>query len=237
MAQRGLPYEYKIEESKAGLTSFGGLPTYLDLAASTGLLGSIDRHMGIRTGGQGWTDRQMILSLVLLNLVGGDCVEDIDKLEADEGFCLILRKVETHGLKSKQLRELKKRWRKGRRRTLPSASAILRYIANFHNAEQEQLRVKGKAFIQASNEPLKAFGKINAELISFGDRQETATLDMDATIAATLKDNALYSYKGEKAYQPFNTYWYELGFGTATCLPDTSNCGYYRRPLDIFLRG
>jgi len=211
MAQKTLPYEYEIEESKAGLTSFWGLPTYLDLAASTGLLGSIDRHLGIRTGDQGWTDRQMIISLVLLNLVGGDCVEDIDKLEADEGFCRILRKVESYGLRRKQRRELKKRWRKGRSRTLPSASAIFRYISNFHNEQQEKLRVKGKAFIPASNEHLTALGKINAELISFGDRAETATLDMDATIAATLKENALYSYKGEKAYQPINTYWYERG--------------------------
>ncbi len=138
-------------------------------------------------------------------------MEDIDKLEADEGFCRILRKVETYGLRRKQRRELKKRWRKGRSRTLPSASAIFRYIANFHNEQQEKLRVKGKAFIPASNEHLKALGKINAELISVGDRAETATLDMDATIAATLKENALYSYKGEKAYQPINTYWYDRG--------------------------
>src|SRR5208337_3711780 len=211
MAQKTLPYQYEIEESKAGLTSFGGLPTYLDLAASTGLLGSIGRHLKIRTGDQGWTDRQMIVSLVLLNLVGGDCVEDIDKLEADEGFCRILRRVETHGLRRKERRMLKHRWRKGRSRTLPSASAIFRYLANFNNAEQEKLRVKGKAFIPVSNEHLKAFGKINAELISFGDREETATLDMDATITETLKDNALYSYKGEKGYQPLNTYWHERG--------------------------
>lgn len=211
MAQKGLPYEYEIQDSKAGLTSFGGLPTYLDLATATGLLASIDRHMLIRTGEQGWTDRQMILSLVLLNLVGGDCVEDIEKLEADEGFCRILRKVETYGMRRKERRELKKRWRKGRSRTLPSPSAIFRYITNFHNEEQEKLRVKGKAFIPASKEHLKAFGKINAELISFGYRQETATLDMDATIAATLKENAQYSYKGDKAYQPLNTYWHERG--------------------------
>ena len=211
MAQKALPYQYEIEEGTAGLTSLGGLPTYLDLAAATGFLGSIDRHLRIRTGDQGWTDRQMILSLVLLNLVGGDCVEDIDKLEADEGFCRILRKVETYGLTRKQRRELKKRWRKGRSRTLPSASAIFRYIGNFHNAEQEKLRVKGKAFIPASNEHLKGFGKINAELVSFGDRAETATLDMDATITETLKENALYSYKGEKGYQPLNTYWFERG--------------------------
>ena len=72
MAQKVLPYEYEVEESNAGLTAKGGLPTYLDLATATGFVRAIDRHMKIRTGGQGWTDRQMILSLVLLNLAGGD---------------------------------------------------------------------------------------------------------------------------------------------------------------------
>jgi hypothetical protein len=98
MAQRVLPYEYELEEGKAGLTALGGLPTYLDLAESVGFLRSIDRHMKIRTGDQGWTDRQMILSLVLLTLAGGDCVEDMEKLEADNGFCRILRKTEKQGL-------------------------------------------------------------------------------------------------------------------------------------------
>lgn len=123
MAQRALPYEYEIEESKAGLTVFGGLPTYLDMASAIGFSKSIDRHLRIRCGDQGWTDRQMILALVLLNLVGSDCVEDIDKLEADEGFCRIMRKVEMHGLRHKENRELKKRWRKERTRTFPSCSA------------------------------------------------------------------------------------------------------------------
>jgi hypothetical protein len=211
MAQKGLPYEYQIEESKTGLTALGGLPVYLDLAAATGFLKSIDRHLGIRAGDQGWTDRQMILSLVLLNLVGGDCVEDIDKLEADEGFCRIMRKVEMHGQSRKEKWEVKKRWRKERTRTFPSASAIFRYLANFHDAEQEEFRVKGKAFIPGLNEHLKGLGKVNAELISVVEGEETATLDMDATIAATLKEDALYSYKGEKGYQPLNTYWHERG--------------------------
>ena len=50
MAQRGLPYEYEIEEGKSGLTALGGLPTYLDLASATGLLKSIDEHLRIRKG-------------------------------------------------------------------------------------------------------------------------------------------------------------------------------------------
>jgi len=214
MAQKGLPYEYEFESGKSGLTSLGGLPAYLDLAWATGLLKSTDKHLMIRAGEQGWADRQIILSLIALNLAGGDCVEDIEKLEADEGFCRILRKAETQGLTRKEKRAMKSRWRKGRKRTMPSASAIFRYLENFHDVEQEKHRQEGKAFIPAANEHLQAFSRINSELIGFeaaGKTGETATLDMDATLTKTYKGNALYSYKGEKAYQPLNTYWHERG--------------------------
>ena len=165
MAQKLLPYEYEIEESKSGLTSLGGLPLYLDLALATGLLGSIDRHLKVRDGDQGWTDRQIVLSLVLLNIAGGDCVEDIEKLEGDEGFCRIFRKAEAQGLKRKERREQEKRWRKKRIRTFPSASAIFRYLQKFHDAGQEKLREKGKAFIPDANGYLRALTMINRELI------------------------------------------------------------------------
>lgn len=59
MAQKVLSYEYEIEDGKSGLTCVGGLPTYLDLSSATGLMRSIDRHLKIRTGDQGWTDRQI----------------------------------------------------------------------------------------------------------------------------------------------------------------------------------
>jgi hypothetical protein len=217
MARRALPYEYEIEKGKAGLTAFGGLPTYLDLVSATGFQESIEKHLKIRSGDQGWTDRQIILSLVLLNLAGGDCVEDMEKLERDEGFCRILRKVEEQGLTRKERRGLKNRWRKGRGRTLPSASVLFRYISNFHDTEAENRREKGKAFIPEKNDHLKAFARINGKLIGFeAVAEETATLDMDATIAATFKKDALYSYKGNKSYQPLNTYWHERGLILST---------------------
>src|SRR5208337_1347744 len=214
MAQKVLPYEYEIEDGKSGLTAVGGLPTYLHLALASGLVRSIDRHLRIRTGEQGWTDRQIVLSLIALNLAGGDCVDDIEKLEADEGFCRILRKAEMQGLTRKEKRDMKRRWRKERTRTMPSASVIFRYLSNFHDKDQERLRVKGKSFIPAANEHLRAFSRINSELIGFeavGSTEGTATLDMDATITETQKKNALFSYKAERAYQPINTYWYERG--------------------------
>ncbi len=187
---------------------------YLDLAAATGLLKSIERHIKIRIGEQGWTDRQIVLSLILLNLAGGDCVEDIEKLEADEGFCRVLRRAEDQGMRRKERRAEKKRWRKGRKRTFPSASVLFRYLSHFHDPEQEKCRQGGRAFIPGANNHLKGVSRLNGELIGFEavrEAEETATLDMDATLTATLKKDALYSYKGEKAYQPLNTYWHERG--------------------------
>ncbi len=70
MAQRGLPYEYEIEEGKFGLTAMGGLPTYLDLTSATGLLKSIDRHLKVCTGDQGWTDQDITVSLGVISLFG-----------------------------------------------------------------------------------------------------------------------------------------------------------------------
>ena len=83
------------------MTALAGLPVYLDLAEILGLSKSIQKHLKIRESGQGWTDSQIVLSLVLLNLAGGDCVDDIKKLEADDGFCEVLKKAEVHGLRRK----------------------------------------------------------------------------------------------------------------------------------------
>jgi len=196
------------------MTALAGLPVYLDLAQVMGLSKSIEKHLKIRENGQGWTDSQIILSLVLLNLAGGDCVEDIKKLEADDGFCEVLKKAEMHGLKRKVKRALLRRWRKEKTRTVPSTSSIFRYLAKFHSIEQEGLRQPGKAFIPAPNEHLQGLVKINKELSAFSgfqNSESTATLDMDATLVATNKIDALFSYKGYKAYQPLNTWWFEQG--------------------------
>ena len=47
--------------------------------------------MRLRERGHGWTDSQMIISLMLLNLAGGESVSDLDLLEKDRGLCRMLR--------------------------------------------------------------------------------------------------------------------------------------------------
>ena len=212
MAQGILPFKYETEKKTTGMTALGGLPAYLDLAQMIGLSKSIQKHIKVRAGGQRWTDTQMVLALVLLNLAGGDCVEDIKVLEADDGFCEVLKKAEMHGLRRKVRRALMRRWRKERTRTVPSPSAIFRYLAQFHDKQQEGKRQPGKAHIPLANEHLRGFEGINKDLVAFSDRQQstnTATLDMDATLVATSKSDALFCYKGYRSYQPLNTWWAE----------------------------
>jgi len=192
----------------------GGLPVWLDLAQVAGLSASIGRHLQVRAGSQGWTDSQMVMSLILLQLAGGDCVDDLRVLEGDEGLGRLLRRVEHHGLPRRERRELERRWRKERVRAVPSPSAVFRYLSAFHDASQEGSRVEGKAFIPGANEALSGLSRVNRDLLSFVQRrapQGEATLDMDATLVETNKEEALYCYKKYKAYQPLNVYWAEAG--------------------------
>ena len=153
------------------MTGLAGLPVYLDLASAMGLHASIEKPLHIKH--QGWTDSQLLMSLILMNLSGGDCVSDLEKLESDSGFCRVFRRIEQREIKRRERREMDRRWRKERKRTIPSPSAVFRYLSSFH------------------------------------DDKEIATLDQDATLVETMKRDALYSYKGFKAYQLFNTWWSE----------------------------
>ena len=213
MAQGVLPFQYKEQTQHSGMTALAGLPAYLDLAQAAGLRDALRRHLQVRgEGGQGWSDEQIVMALILLNLAGGDCVADLERLEADEGLCRVLRKVEYHGLPRRQRREQERRWRKERRRTFPSASPVFRYLAAFHDPVEEDRRPGGAAFIPTPNEHLRALRRVNQDFVAFvqsRSAQSEATLDMDATLVGSDKAQALWCYDGYRAYQPFNVYWAE----------------------------
>lgn len=212
VAQGVLPYQLIEESQKTCLTGLAGLPVYLDLAHVVGLRDSILQHVRARSGSQGWTDAQMITTLILLNLAGGECVEDLEKLQNDEGLAVILHRCETFGLPRRQRRELERRWRKSTDRCVPSISSMRRFLASFHLPEEESKREPGRAFIPAPTPALTGLAQVNADLLTFLQRrapETTATLDMDATLIETQKRDALFCYKKFRAYQPLNVWWAE----------------------------
>jgi hypothetical protein len=201
MPQGILPYKYEEEKKASGMTSLAGLPLYLDLAFALGLPDSITRHLTLRSS-QGWTDAQMVLSLVLLALAGGDCVDDLRILQADEGFCRILERIEPEVSSF--------RWRIKKSRAVPSPSSAFRYLAAFHTLD---MPVQGAALIPQCA-ALTGFVHLNQELIAAMQRRHptsAATIDIDATLVETAKRTALFCYEGYRAYQPLNVYWAEAG--------------------------
>jgi hypothetical protein len=199
MPQGILPYKYEEERKPAGMTSLAGLPVYLDLACALGLPRSIDRHLTLRPT-QGWTDRQMILTLILLALAGGDCVDDLKVFESDDGFCRVLEHIEPKSSSS--------RWRVAKSRTIPSPSSAFRYLSSFHTDETP---VSGSASIPHIP-ALTGLAQVNCDMIASIQKSSpssTATLDMDATLIETTKKEALFCYEGYKAYQSLNVYWAE----------------------------
>ncbi len=216
MAQGVLSFQYQEEKSVSGMTGLGGLPLYVELAQVAGLSQSIQRHIGIQ-GSQGWTDSQVVLPLMMLNLAGGEAVDDLRILEKDVGFCAMLRKAETKGLTRQQRRAQERRWRKERQRTVPSPSAVFRYLGAFHNPleeERRQAEESPRAFIPRPNAALGGLGLVNRDLVAFVQQkrpQRRATLDQDATLVETHKRDALFSYQHFQAYQPLQTYWAEQG--------------------------
>ena len=212
MKQGVLPFQYQQENGFPCMTALSGLATYLELIHVSGLKSSIESEVGLRENGQGWTDSQIVNSLILLNLAGGESVSDLDILDKDAGFCRVLREMETYGMTRRERRELKGRWRVERRRSVPSESAVFRYLERFHNEDEEAKREVHRAYIPAPNEALEGLGKVNADLVGFVQSRSPhreATLDMDATLVETHKQESLYSYKKFRAYQPLTTYWAE----------------------------
>jgi hypothetical protein len=154
----------------------------------------------------------MVLSLVLLNIAGGDCVDDLRVLEGDRGFGQLLGRVETYGMRRRERRDLERRWRGQRSRVVPSPSSVFRYLSCFHDGQEEKRREPHKAFIPQGNVHLKGLGLVSRDVVSFVQGRSCeaeATLDIDATLVETNKREALYSYKGFCAYQPLTVYWVE----------------------------
>jgi hypothetical protein len=191
LKQEVLPFRYECEPTESGMTDLAGLPAYLELAIVSGLTGSIERHLGVNSlQEQGWTDTRIVMSLILLNIAGGDSVNDLRILENDEGLVKLLQRVGFSGHRRKERREKEGRWRKQKKRVIFSPLAVFRYLAAFVNPVEEARRGKGKVFIPAPNLPLKALRTVNLDLLRFAQRkspQAEATLEMDASVVVTTK--------------------------------------------------
>ena len=220
------PVKVDFSDSEADMTPYGGVELWLRSATRSGAFR--DLPAGIRRE-QGWTDGQMLLSLCLLNILGYDCVEDVDRLEADEGLCRLVGRHETRILRVSR-RKLRRRHRKGRKRTFPSSRSLLDWLHAHHDDAAGRERPEGSAYVPVPSATLAPLSEANRRLVAMAAEHaglRKATLDVDATIVPSGKQEALFTYRaangthsGEKGYQPLNCFLAETGSMLCTEMRD-----------------
>ncbi len=211
------PVKVQFSDSEAGMTPNGGVELWLRAAARRGAF----RHLPAGVSGrQGWTDGQVMLSLGLLNDLGWECADDLDRMEADEGLCRLVSRHEARIL-SVSRRSLRRRHRKGRQRTFPSPRSLLDWLHGHEDEAAGRARAKGEAYVPVPSATLAPLAEANrrlvAQTVSHAELRR-ATVDVDATIVPSGKKEALSTYRaargthpGEKAYQPLNCFLAETG--------------------------
>ena len=158
-----------------------------------------------------WKPSTIVTSLLLLNLAGGDSVDDLQRIGADPGMSRLLEKFHEVGLSVPALRkhrELKGRQAAG---SVPAASTVFRFLKQDGSAGLEE-RGQGKAYIPPTGQTAEQLCACNKHLISAlcaNRAYDSITLDIDATLVETYKRDALYGYKGFSSYQPMNVWWAE----------------------------
>jgi hypothetical protein len=182
-----LPFKLIEDESGEALTSYGGLPLVVETCEALGLAGLVKQYVRIKQRNRGYTESKYVESVIGLIAAGGDCLEDIERLRSDAGLKLLLG-------------------------DLPSAEAMRFFLYGFHDEKLLEGKSEQGAFIATETEPLAELWEVNREVVLKASRKEEpkqATIDQDATVVESHKEQSRMTYLGERGYQPVINYWVE----------------------------
>jgi hypothetical protein len=193
MKQGLLPYGVEVVEEAGAVTARGGLALVVEAMRALGVSRAIKHHVRIRQRARGSDEVAMIEAMVMLLVAGGECIDDMGVLRADQGLCRLLD------------------------RELPWPDATRRFLYEFHDEalidKARRERAVGQvAYIPGENAALRGMAQVNVQLlgrVAAPGKSSKATLDHDATIQESHKRESLPHYNGGRGYQPAVIYWAE----------------------------
>jgi hypothetical protein len=210
-------FEIDPEPAQETLTSWGGVPLLVRAFRSLGLPGSVQRNIRIKQRASGYDEGTLVESFVVLNAIGGECLDDFARLREDGGLAEMLG------------------------HEIPSPEAARKFLYEFHDEgkmveARQQLPLGQAAYIPGENAALQGLGQVNRDLLAeMGRRcaeQKIATVDQDATIIESHKREARMTYEGERGYQPMLAVWAETELILADQFRD-GNVPAMQKPLDV----
>ena len=197
------------------LTAYAGVPLFVRAVRSLGVPAGVKQHLELKQRQRGFDEATYVESFLVLNALGGECLEDFERLREDRG----LREMLGH--------------------ELPSPEAARKFLYSFHDQEriehaQRELPVGQVSYIPRESGPLRALAQVNQELVQeIGRRcaeQKIATVDLDATVIESFKQEAKPTYEGGKGYQPLLALWAEMDLALADEFRD-GNVPAHVKPL------
>ena len=81
-----LLFEIDPEPAQEVLTAMGGAPLLVQAFRSLGLAGSVREHVHVKQRQRGYDEATFVESFVLLNGLGGECLDDFQRLREDAGL-------------------------------------------------------------------------------------------------------------------------------------------------------
>ena len=78
-------FEIDPEPLEECVTALGGLPLLVRAIRSLDVPGSVKRNLHLKKRERGFDEPTYVESFLVLNAVGGDCLEDFDRLREDPG--------------------------------------------------------------------------------------------------------------------------------------------------------
>ena len=175
MSHSDHPVKVQFSDSEAGMTPNAGVELWLRAAEQRGVFRDLPAGVA---GFQGGTDGQMLLSLCLLNILGWECADDLDRMKADEGLCRLVSRHEARilGISRRSLRR--------RQRTFPSPRSLLDWLHGHEDEAAGRARANGEAYVPVPSATLAPLVEANRQLVAqtvAHAELRRATVDVDAT--------------------------------------------------------
>lgn len=82
----------KVEATDASVTGLGGVPALVNLAHEMGLFKDVDALLPPKERDRGYSPSTAVFDLMLIPLAGGECMDDLDVLRADQGLERLLHR-------------------------------------------------------------------------------------------------------------------------------------------------
>jgi len=219
-AEGELPFDYDWEPAEELLTAYAGAPLVVRTMRSLGVGKSVRRQVRVKQRQRGLDEASLVESFVLLHALGGDCLEDFERLREDAGLAAMVG------------------------HEMPTPKVARRFLYAFHDEEriesaQQELGVGEASYIPEESESLGGLAQVNRELVGEvarrGERQKIATVDLDTTVIESWKREAKATYQGGRGYQPMLALWAEMDLVLADEFRD-GNVPAQQEPLPVARR-